>query len=124
MTEVKHTPGPWKIVRHMGFGLEGVKETDDPECQMGFAGPNGERVCWFGQSANYEATEGDEPSEADARLIAAAPDLLEALKAVTSSCTSSAAPMSEGQTRIVTAPSRDSLVKAYAAIALAKGPKT
>jgi len=50
--------------------------------------------------------------------------LLEALEAVTSSCTSSAAPMSEGQTRIVTAPSRDSLVKARAAIALAKGPKT
>ena len=50
--------------------------------------------------------------------------LLEALEAVASSCTSSAAPMSEGQTRIVTAPSRDSLVKAIAAIALAKGQKT
>jgi len=82
MTEVKHTPGPWKIVRHMGFGLEGVKETDDPECQMGFAGPNGERVCWFGQSADYYPTEGDEPSEADARLMVASPDLLIAIKAL------------------------------------------
>jgi len=57
-------------------------------------------------------------------VYVAGPQLLEALEAVTSSCTSSAAPMSEGQTRIVTAPSRDSLVKARAAIALAKGPKT
>jgi len=80
MTETKHTPGPWKIVRNMGFGVEGVKETDDPECQMGFAGPNGERVCWFGQSADYYPTEGDEPSEADARIMVAAPDLLAELK--------------------------------------------
>lgn len=80
MTDNKHTPGPWKIVRRMGWDFQGVTEQPDEHNKMGFAGPSGERICWFGNSENYYPTEGDEPSEADAHLIAAAPDLLAALK--------------------------------------------
>ena len=104
---MKHTQGPWKIVRHMGFDFQDAEERDDPECQMGFAGPNGERVCWFGHSADYYPTEGDEPSEADALLIAAAPDLLDALKDMVKFCD--------------LFPNSEHHVKARAAIAKAEG---
>jgi hypothetical protein len=57
----QHTPGPWKVVTSWGdFMVEG---------------PNGEEIIW--QDGNY-----DTPTIKleDARLMAAAPDLLEALK--------------------------------------------
>ena len=57
----QHTPGPWKVVTSWDdFMVEG---------------PNGEELIW--QDGNY-----DTPTIKleDARLMAAAPDLLEALK--------------------------------------------
>lgn len=58
----QHTPGPWKIVTSWGDYM--------------VEGPNKEEIIW--QDGNY-----DTPTIKleDARLIAAAPDLLEALKA-------------------------------------------
>lgn len=37
---------------------------------------NGETVCDFGSDEQYYPTEGKEPNEADAKLIAAAPELM------------------------------------------------
>lgn len=45
----------------------------------GFKDALGNWVCEFGDSTCYYPTEGTPPSDANARLIAAAPDLLEAL---------------------------------------------
>ena len=76
--EAKHTPGPWeasiqrsKDGRDLGWIVEHV---------------NG-RIGWASLAyahTNKEADEADPAREANARLIAAAPELLEALKAVTS----------------------------------------
>ncbi len=59
----KHTPGPWSV-----FDLVFRDQT------YGIDGPQGEAVVFFG----YDSTDGIRRLE-DARLIAAAPDLLEAL---------------------------------------------
>lgn len=59
----KHTPGPWKV-------------NTGPE----------ETIVWLNGSAGYELRDptgfGGKANPADARLIAAAPDLLEAAKAM------------------------------------------
>lgn len=71
MSGVKHTPGPWNWVpsphaTHPDMGA--------------FFSEGGQRVCWFGDAEQYYPSQGEPPSDADARLIAAAPDLLEALE--------------------------------------------
>lgn len=63
----KHTPGPWEWVESMGGrNMPSLRSTT---CE----------VCNFGDDGPYYPVEGEPPSEADMRLIAAAPDLLEAL---------------------------------------------
>lgn len=59
MSETKHTPGPWRIEDGMVFGGHSFRVAD---------------LCCDGQKYNA----------ADARLIAAAPDLLEACKRLVS----------------------------------------
>lgn len=71
MSGVKHTPGPWHWVpsphaTHPDMGA--------------FFSDGGQRVCWFGDAEQYYPSQGEPPSDADARLIAAAPDLLDALR--------------------------------------------
>lgn len=63
-TKTKHTPGPWYSAI---TPTSGTWVGSDPQCMIGIA-----RI--FGDS--------DEETEANAALIAAAPDLLEALKAL------------------------------------------
>lgn len=63
-TPQAHTPGPWRWVPGKGH-REGSIEP---------------KICDFGDSTQYYSTAGMPPSEADACLIAAAPDMLEALK--------------------------------------------
>jgi hypothetical protein len=59
----KHTPGPWKAFRDATLNTQGLM------------GENGDLVFDVGTSED-----GYCPRKADARLIAAAPDLLEACK--------------------------------------------
>jgi hypothetical protein len=65
----RHTPGPWE--------WKDGEYADTPE----LAAPTG-RVCWFGNDEQYYPTCGEPPNEADMTLIAAAPELLECLRAV------------------------------------------
>ncbi|WP_164241985.1 hypothetical protein [Stenotrophomonas maltophilia] len=67
----KHTPGPW-----------GIEQTDDTNW-IGFMRPDGKKVelivCTTSRD-NFFKPETQERNDANARLIAAAPELLEALK--------------------------------------------
>lgn len=64
------TPGPWHWKASLG-------RTEMPVLLGADALP----VCDFGMSETYYPVEGTPPEEADARLIAAAPELYEALEA-------------------------------------------
>ena len=66
----KHTPGPWSWA-----------ETSSSMNMPCLTSPSGE-ICNFGDDTQYYPTEGIPPNEANARLIAAAPELLEAAKLV------------------------------------------
>lgn len=61
----KHTPGPWEIVSHQRASL--------CEASIEVHSLNGRQVCDMGDYPNDE-------DKTNARLIAAAPDLLQALK--------------------------------------------
>lgn len=66
-----HTPGPWKIDENEELPLAVIQDNED-----------GEGICEIGkkESCSYAAT----PEQwANARLIAAAPDMLRALKELT-----------------------------------------
>jgi hypothetical protein len=69
----KHTPGPW----HWD---DGEVKDDMPRLMS----PSG-TVCHFGRFIEYYPYEGDPPSDADARLIASAPDLLSVCKELAAS---------------------------------------
>lgn len=75
----KHTPGPWRVVNagphwnNTAIPNYRVVRTPAP------SGPNGYDVAW---SADGELVVEHVYEEADAHLIAAAPELLEALKGV------------------------------------------
>jgi hypothetical protein len=70
MSEGKHTPGPWQVsgVRHTG-DLQIGRNT-----RLHMVGPDGDAVA----AVFYDMRDGK--GFADARLIAAAPDLLEAAR--------------------------------------------
>lgn len=63
-----HTPGPWNWVQY-GDGRTLPRLVDF----------YGNEVLWIGYRASYDQSAGFEPDEADARLIAAAPELLAVL---------------------------------------------
>ena len=64
----KHTPGPWKAENRPGVGW--IVRWDNPESQ----------ICSLRWIGGPHLPEVDRIVEADARLIAAAPDLFEACK--------------------------------------------
>lgn len=67
----QHTPGPWHWVEDM----------DNCSGTMAkLVGSDGREVCDFGDCTQYYPTEGTEPEQPDMDLIAAAPDLLAALR--------------------------------------------
>ncbi len=71
MSETKHTLGPWKLLyRDIGGPfLEGV------------IGPDGEKIRLIGIALAMNSRDSDPEPEANARLIAAAPEMLAALEA-------------------------------------------
>ena len=78
MAERAHTPGPWRvIIDDDGNPLSGrpsVQASDELDCAI---------VHWDGFVQEYwRSARGDKEIQANARLIAAAPDLLEALEGV------------------------------------------
>lgn len=72
MKQFKGTPGPWNFRHNINEGYA----TD----MGGFIGGSGKVVCWFGDGETYYPTEGTIPDKEDICLIAAAPELLEALQ--------------------------------------------
>lgn len=66
MTE--HTPAPW-------YWCDGEEEKDLP-----YLTSNAGKICEFGNWEAYYPQCGELPNEADRRLIAAAPELLEVLE--------------------------------------------
>ena len=68
----KHTPGPWRVAGRRTFGPS-TGARDITHTVVAMPHPNGEWEVIGVRSANEEA---------DARLIAAAPDMLEALEAM------------------------------------------
>lgn len=84
MTETKHTPGPWHLCAHLKY---------EDQCSCGYRGViygpegDGKAICQPGHEPAPEGQEFTEPQRyprdveiANAHLIAAAPDLLAALK--------------------------------------------
>jgi hypothetical protein len=71
-----HTPGPWELVPPKPSS----EWRDESELDLGGFKAGEEWICTFGDSTNFYPSEGSPPSEANARLIAAAPELLEALE--------------------------------------------
>lgn len=66
MTEAKHTPGPWNVSPYgVGFEIDAA---------------NGQSIAQAQQIAQTKKPEDHNERKANARLIAAAPELLEALQ--------------------------------------------
>ena len=72
-TKSKHTPGPWKVFNSKYADKPGI-ETDDETFS----------VVVFGKISESCGVDGrtEDEKQANAKLIAAAPDLLEALQAI------------------------------------------
>lgn len=70
MTEPKHTPGPWRV---------------DPDYPWDIQNADGSLEIASVNPYRREDGEDGEVGDADARLIAAAPDLLEALRVIAES---------------------------------------
>lgn len=73
----KHSPGPW------------IWNNSEPYRAAVLVAGDGTEVCDFGGGIKYEESAGTEPNEADARLIAAAPEMLELLREIEADFTNS-----------------------------------
>jgi hypothetical protein len=103
-TMSKHTPGPWTW-----------QEGDGNEMPKLIAGDK--EVCNFGDDTTYYPSEGEPPNDADASLIAAAPELLEALEW----CADTLAVFVDDGTAALDSVIGKNLTAARAAIAKARG---
>jgi hypothetical protein len=72
---LKHTPGPWKLATHLG----------DPCTVYIERGQDDEPGICTTDGADFVPVDSEEEQEANARLIAAAPDMLAALKSAQAS---------------------------------------
>lgn len=67
-----HTPGPWKWV---------IPDESISSEEAILIGPNDIKICDFGDNEEFYPIAGHPPNSSDMILIAAAPELLEAVKA-------------------------------------------
>lgn len=72
MSKTQHTPGPWIA----GTTFYGATDMGKPNVRHG---DTSNVMCWLNISGAYGGNGGLDRANADARLIAAAPELLEAL---------------------------------------------
>jgi hypothetical protein len=114
----KHTLGPWLWTDRV---LQGDAKYSTYGDMGGFVTADGVPVCWFGDNETYYPTEGTPPNAADARLIASAPDLLEALQGLLTSTVGPEVGAGDGGTFVIQTPSPDALRQARAAIRKATG---
>lgn len=78
---MKHTPGPWHWdVPEFEKGTKSYNALKNENELPRIVSSTGEEVCHFGNSTEYYPTEGTPPKDSDARLMSAAPELLEALE--------------------------------------------
>lgn len=109
MSDAKHTPGPWLVDRDPRIGMAWNNHIVDQ---------HGNAVCFMAHS-NGRDTERD---EANASLIAAAPDLLEALQEVlATNRATSRLPKTVLEAELMLDRIRAAAAKAEAAIAKATG---
>lgn len=73
--ERKWTPGPWVWVKPNFWPDHHMKEQGLGRFKAGHVS-----ICEFGHNAQYYPSEGRPPNDADGNLIAAAPDMYEALE--------------------------------------------
>lgn len=104
MSEVKHTPGPWHQTRKHPRQISDTRGFKIAKCLTTTKG------------ANFEMTPAE--AEANARLIAAAPDMLEALEGFVEMYVDFA---ESGDAGFFDAEETPQVIKARAAIAKAKG---
>jgi hypothetical protein len=79
--ETKHTPGPWRYRQPISDRLRGQPIRS---LEVLVDGPNGIYKPYVADVRSLDAA-GNDNTEANARLIAAAPDLLAALESIASS---------------------------------------
>lgn len=68
-----HTPGPWTWDKPQNW-----PDHENSEVHLGGFYSGGHEITTFGNNTVYYPSAGEPPSEPDAKLIAAAPDLLAA----------------------------------------------
>jgi hypothetical protein len=73
-SKAKHTPGPWELGHELGEGFSIVREIAPHSGQLLVVATSGTQKKFMGHQIDRET------AQANARLIAAAPELLEACK--------------------------------------------
>lgn len=78
MTKTKHTPGPWVVGRNLKYGQSILIDAENGDPSLHYSSWRGLAIV---HGCDDSPIKGSQVAVANAHLIAAAPELLEALKA-------------------------------------------